>query len=216
VKSYKDRQNQKLYESAHLPLLRTEKKSERIGNELKDVQTGGTILKSPFQEKADSFKKKLTEPPDKNKKALGDLGMEKIGKSTFKSDPSLKAGRTPTLSKGVPVNEIAMTGSDMKSNADQQIQQMVAMSDPITQRVVDIIDNKPIMQLQRIAQELSNILPLLIQRQNPVLAKKYIRGERDEMKDMYRQYGQVQPMPQVMPPQVGQAGTAHMAACKKV
>lgn len=198
----------------NLPILK-EKHKERLGNELKDVQAGGTVLKSPFKQKTEDFKKKLAKYPDakdESKKALGDLGMEQLGKSTFKSDKNLKAGRTPTLSKGIPVSEAMLSTSDMKDQAGPEIQQILQNADPLTQRIIGIIQNKPVVKLQQIGQELQEILPLLIQQRNPMKAKLNTRQTFYNARDARQNFGQAQPEQ----PQVGQVGTAAMAACKKV
>jgi hypothetical protein len=43
-------------------------------------------------------------------RGLGDLGMERLEKTTFSHNLSLKAGRTPLLSAGIPVIESASNG----------------------------------------------------------------------------------------------------------
>ena len=199
----------------NLPVLKTEKNNERLGNELKDVQAGGTVLKSPFQQKTEDFKKKLAKYPDAkdgSKKALGDLGMDQLGKSTFKSDKNLKAGRTPTLSKGIPVSEAILSTGGMKDQADTQIQQLLQNVDPLTQRMIGIIQNKPVAKLQQIGQELQQAIPLLIQQNSPMRAKMNARQNFYNARDARQNFGQAQPEG----PQVGQAGTASLAACKKV
>ena len=210
MKSYQQRQSRKLYEDAKI--LR-EKHGGRLGNELKDTKTGGTILPSPFKEKSDSFKKKIAEHPDKNKKALGELGMEKVAKSTFKSDDKLKAGRTPTLSRGMPVQEAMMSGGEMRDDAEAQIDTFKQTASPITQRFLAYAENKPMQQLQQAQQELQTLLPLLIQKSNPMRAKQAVRGSVQDTRQAYQQFGREQE-PEAA--QVGQPGTASMAACKKV
>jgi hypothetical protein len=100
--------NRNLYEANDADfMIPSERK--RVGNELRDTETGGQILDSPFKKQVSSFKEKLTEfptPQEEHKNGLGELGMEKISKSTFGENP-LKAGRTPTISSGMPVQEIA-------------------------------------------------------------------------------------------------------------
>lgn len=217
MKSYRQQQAQKLYETMNLRILRSENQNERLGNELKDVRTGGKILKSPFQQKTEDFKRKLAKYPDAkdgNKKALGDLGMDQLGKSTFKSDKNLKAGRTPTLSKGVPVQEAMLSTGDMRDQAGPQIQQLLQNVDSITQRIIGIIQNKPAAKLQQIGQELQQIIPLLIQQQSPIKAKLNARTNFYNAKNARQNFGQTQQEPEQ--PQVGQAGTASLAACKKV
>jgi hypothetical protein len=96
----------KAYHEASLPIIDIEDK--RTGNELADneVESGGKILGSPFKKKVESFKSKMTElpTPEANKEGLGELGMKKVGDSTFGKD-RLEAGRTPVISQGVPVKE---------------------------------------------------------------------------------------------------------------
>jgi len=122
MKTYRQWQNHELYNE--LKLLSTERGP--VGNELKDVQAGGQVIPSPFQQKAEQFKKKITELPTPSSgsgKGLGNLGMETVGKTTF------QAGETPTLSNGMPVesimNETPMTGTDLRQQAAGEIEQFL-------------------------------------------------------------------------------------------
>lgn len=100
--------NRNLYEANDANfMIPSERK--RIGNELRNTETCGQILDSPFKKHVSNFKDKLTQlptPQEEHKNGLGELGMDKISKSTFGENP-LKAGRTPTISSGVPVQEAA-------------------------------------------------------------------------------------------------------------
>lgn len=87
-----------------LEVLPWSKKKERLGNELKDTQTCGQILKSPFAkpEKGAEPIKLPTQSAEDSPRGLGELGMKEVGRSTFVRHP-IPAGETPTISKGIPV-----------------------------------------------------------------------------------------------------------------
>jgi len=108
MKSLNTWRSRQLYESNDADfILPSERK--RVGNELRNTETCGQILDSPFKKHVSSFKEKLTQlptPQEEHKSGLGELGMDQVSKATFGEDP-LKAGRTPTISKGMPVQEIA-------------------------------------------------------------------------------------------------------------
>ena len=91
-----------------LDVLPWERKGKgRLGNELQDTQTGGKILGSPFQKGKTTLNTEITDlpTPKSTKQGLGHLGMQEVGASTFRSFP-ITAGTTPTISQGLPVNEL--------------------------------------------------------------------------------------------------------------
>lgn len=148
MRSLSSWEGRKLYEANDANfMIPSEKKP--IGNELRNVETGGQILDSPFKKKTEDFKKSLTQlptPQEEHKKGLGELGMEKVGKSTFGND-SIAAGTTPTLSQGMPVQE-ALTniihaqrsqGSDQAQAPAQQAQAAPTGIMPATQRRMDML-----------------------------------------------------------------------------
>jgi len=93
VKSYRQWRNKRLVEQA-APLLNLY--HEPVGNEAEEL-----VVTSPFSKKVEDFHKKIAEMPrPSSKKGLGDLGMQQVGKTTFKA---VNAGETPTISNGIPV-----------------------------------------------------------------------------------------------------------------
>ena len=91
----------KLREARLPPIIRSENKP--IGNEEK----GSGVLPmrnhapDPFFQKTRKFMKKIRD----EKGGLGELGMKRVGQSTFDREP-VKAGGTPTISRGIPVGEL--------------------------------------------------------------------------------------------------------------
>ena len=170
MKTYKQWQGRELYNELKLPSV----EDGPIGNELKDVQSGGQVIPSPFQQKTEQFKKKLTElptPSTDEKKGLGNLGMNMVGKSTF------KAGETPTISNGVPVenvNEVALGSTDLKQQAAGQIDQFLGSDDAplLAKRIIGLLRRRPRNQIIQIFQQLQQEIPLLLQQQSPAIARQ--------------------------------------------
>lgn len=79
-----------------IPLI--DPKKEPVGNNAKEY-----VLTSPFTQKVESLKRRIMELPHPESgcnKGLGNLGYNRIGRSTFNV---ASAGEIPTVSNGFPV-----------------------------------------------------------------------------------------------------------------
>lgn len=174
----------KAYREATLPILDLEK--SKIGNGLEDVESGGKILGSPFKKKVESFKSKITElpTPEANKGGLGELGMQKVGDATFGKD-RLQAGRTPTISHGVPVQEEVLT----EVNLPRPVQFLV-------DRVLSMLGDNP-YRAMALQQYIGQKLQGLLQGAGNSWARRGAMANKTAGAEALRGIGQPQPQPEM-------------------
>jgi len=171
----------------------------RVGNEL-TTDAGRTARERQgegeprFRNAVDRFKTKISEVPvprgQESKEGFGYLGS-----STFDREAE-KPGNNPTLSNGIPVGNMKGQFEHISENAFQQYAGDLAaqgMEDAhsITQRIMTLLQGKPVKTLTDVWSQLSQVVPNLISSQNMSAGRRVAYGSRNQGIQAARGFGKV-------------------------
>ena len=174
----------------------------KVGNEL-TTDAGRTARDSAsegeprFRNSVDQFKTRITENPvPRSQDSISKKGFGNLGSDVFKREVE-KAGQNPTLSNGIPVGKlkgqfehISETNA-FQQHAGQMASQGMEDSHSITQRIMTLLQGKPVTVLSQVWNELGNVVPNMISSQNVSQGRKVAYGTRNQGKQMAQSFGRV-------------------------